>query len=387
MMQSYPTIHHFLLALACAASPLLSQSTGRVLQMTAPATLGGQARFELSHPSTATGNLYSFFWCAPPSVGIYPLQLPGFQVFGNLQVDPSRQFSAFQGWLDASGLMTHQLTIPATPMLVGVAMDLQTADLDLPGSSVWLADHKLSFTISFPLAPLDNMVPIAPGTYQRGNQLLPFTRPVHQVTITRPFWIGRYELTQAEYEAVMGSNPSFFRGPNRPVENVTWQAAQAYCSALTAREALAGRLPAGYVYRLPTEAEWEYACRAGTTTNFYFGNSITCNEVNHYSTILWDHCVGSTRIVGSYPGNSWGLHETHGNVWEWCLDRWDGSTGYQPGAVADPYLAVGPEPIIRGGAYGMYDEMGASWYRYTSNTADRGIGFRVVCAPPAVASQ
>jgi formylglycine-generating enzyme required for sulfatase activity len=193
-------------------------------------------------------------------------------------------------------------------------------------------------------------------------------------------------VTQAEYQAVRGTNPSQFQGaiyPNaaqRPVERVTWNDAMAYCAALTATEAAAGRLPAGYQYRLPTEAEWEYVCRAGTTTEWNTGASLTTSQANFMNG------VGQTAIVGSYAANPFGLFDTHGNVWEWCLDLWEGTANYPSSAVSDPYVSSGPFRVARGGSWGNTADFCRSASRglnFPGGTGD-GTGFRVVLAPVLV---
>jgi formylglycine-generating enzyme required for sulfatase activity len=253
--------------------------------------------------------------------------------------------------------------------------------------------------------PALNMVAIAPGTFQMGSPLTPLSvapffnqpqsQPVHAVTITQPFWMGRHEVTQAQYQAVMGSNPSFFQGAswpnaaNRPVERVSWFNAVAYCDALTVQEAAAGRLPAGYEYRLPTEAEWEYCCRAGTTTEFHYGGTLVCGQANFaYSYHTASSCSTpggvSTAVVGSYAANAWGLHDMHGNVFEWCLDSWDGSANYPAGPVSDPYVTNGPVRVERGGSWSNDSYICRSAIRNglnPSNANNSVVGFRVVCAP------
>ena len=134
----------------------------------------------------------------------------------------------------------------------------------------------------------------------------------HVRTIYRPFYLGKFEVTQAEFSKVMGKNPSGFRGPRRPVEEVTWFQAQQFCIRLGKREGLPRN-----TYRLPTEVEWEYACRAGTTTPYYSGN--TPADLNRVAE-TGDNNYRSTRSVGGKPPNALGLYNMHGNVWEWCLD-------------------------------------------------------------------
>ena len=236
--------------------------------------------------------------------------------------------------------------------------------------------------------PLLNMVPVAAGTFQMGSTAVGGTAaPVHAVTITQPFWVGKYEVTQAEYLSVRGSNPSQFQGasypnaPQRPVERVSWNDAMAYCSTLTATEAAAGRIPAGYQYRLPTEAEWEYVCRAGTTTEWNTGASLVCGQAN------FSGCgPGQTTVVGSYAANPWGVSDTHGNVWEWCLDSWDGSANYPSSAVSDPYVSSGPYRVFRGGGWDYNSYYCRSAFRSSIIPVLTGssVGFRVCLAPVLV---
>ncbi|MHB9006455.1 MAG: formylglycine-generating enzyme family protein [Limisphaerales bacterium] len=175
----------------------------------------------------------------------------------------------------------------------------------------------------------------------------------HRVRLTQPFWIGRYPVTQAEYEAVMGDNPSQFKGERHPVENVTWNDAVAFCAKLTERAREAGSLPQGFVYRLPTEAEWEYACRAGTTSAFNDGSDCTRPKGKDpaLERLGWhgEGVKGHTHPVGEKLPNAWGLYDLHGNVWEWCQD---GLRSHTNEAQLDP---LGPESpntwrVVRGGS-------------------------------------
>lgn len=236
--------------------------------------------------------------------------------------------------------------------------------------------------------PVPEMVSIAAGTFQMGSTAsFPLASvaegPVHAVTITQPFWMGKFEVTQAEYRAAMGNVPSAFLGANRPVETVSWSQALAYCAALTAQEAAAGRLPAGYEYRLPTEAEWEYCCRAGTTTEWNVGASLACSQANFYDENTGSFCVQETADVGSYAANGWGLHDMHGNVYEWCLDSWDGSANYPASAVADPFVTSGFYRVFRGGSWFYYSTYCRSAHRsgFFPEFTYHFLGFRVVCAP------
>ena len=243
------------------------------------------------------------------------------------------------------------------------------------------------------LDPALNMVAIAPGTFQMGSTAGNSNeQPVHQVTLSAPFWMGKHEVTQAQYQAVVGSNPSYFQGasapnaPQRPVETVSWNDAVAYCQALTATEQAAGRVPAGYQYRLPTEAEWEYCCRAGTTTEWHTGTTLSTSQANFQGALAnATYTAGQTAVVGSYAPNAFGLHDMHGNVWEWCLDS---LATYAPGPVTDPFVTGGANRVIRGGSWGSFLTAAfcrsAIRYYYTPGYTNNFIGFRVVLAPVLV---
>ncbi|MCP5022365.1 MAG: formylglycine-generating enzyme family protein [bacterium] len=238
--------------------------------------------------------------------------------------------------------------------------------------------------------PVEGMVLIPAGTFSMGSDAMagdPYynsssQQPVHDVTISQDFWMGRHEVTQTEYSALIGSNPSLVSGAKRPVEQVSWNDAVAYCTALTAQEKALGNLPVGYEYRLPTEAEWEYACRAGTTTEFNVGADLYCADARfNYSFHGNSSCGSSSTVnVGSYPANAFGLHDMHGNVSEWCLDTY---SSYSVGAVTDPFVTGGPDRVFRGGSWAHSSDVCRSAGRYSwipSNSNGR-VGFRVVLAP------
>jgi formylglycine-generating enzyme required for sulfatase activity len=160
--------------------------------------------------------------------------------------------------------------------------------------------------------------------------------------------MGKYEVTQGEYSAAMGSNPSYFQGGNLPVETVSWHEAVAYCAGLTERERSAGRLPAGWAYRLPTEAEYEYACRAGSTNRFSYGDDPGYTQVGNYAWYL-DNSSYTTHAVGGKLPNRWGLYDMRGNVSEWVQD-WDGP--YPADRQIDPLgPSSGTYRIVRGGSW------------------------------------
>jgi len=217
----------------------------------------------------------------------------------------------------------------------------------------------------------------------------------HTVTLTKGFYMSKYPVTQGEYLSLMGSNPSYFTGDtNRPVECVTWYDATNYCGQLTQQERLAGRLPTGWVYRLPTESEWEYACRAGTTTAFYHGNALRAGMANFYAYYEYDASVGDiytntagvgfigqTTPVGSYEANPWGLYDMCGNVCQWCQDSY---AAYPTGSVSDPVGAGNVSyRMMRGGEWDGIGRICRSAFRYyiSPDVIYYDVGFRPVLAP------
>ncbi|MHC4504034.1 MAG: protein kinase domain-containing protein, partial [Planctomycetota bacterium] len=200
-------------------------------------------------------------------------------------------------------------------------------------------------------------------------------RPKHEVAITRGFYIGEYEVTQAQYEAVMGGNPSKWKEPNRPVEQVTWHQAAEFCRRATERTRRQ--------VRLPTEAEWEYACRAGSTGRYCFGNDET--GLGDYA---WHggNCGGQTHPVGQKKPNAWGLYDTHGNVWEWVADWYDAGY-YAKSPREDP---TGPDSgrdrLLRGGSWHSLRHLCRSAFRNYHRPSGRrsAHGFRTVvsASPP-----
>ncbi len=170
----------------------------------------------------------------------------------------------------------------------------------------------------------------------------------HEVTLTQGFRLGVHEVTQAQYEQVMGKNPSYFKGAMLPVETVSYDDALEFCQKLSD---LPAEKAVGRKYRLPTEAEWEYCSRAGTSTPFHFGTEMKGTQANcdgnfPYGTTEKGPYLEKTSPVGSYPANAWGLHDMHGNVWEWCQD-WYGD--YPHGAIKDPQGGInGGRRVLRG---------------------------------------
>lgn len=221
---------------------------------------------------------------------------------------------------------------------------------------------ELSIEMKFRLIPAGSFMMGSPPTEsdRHGSE-----GPVHEVTISKDFYIGKFEVTQAQWLAVMMTSPSIYKGFNKPVENVSWDDAVNFCQKLSQMT--------GEKFRLPTEAEWEYAARAGTTTKYYWGESD--DNAGQYA---W-YQVSSTRPVGQKLPNNWGLYDMSGNVWEWCTD-WHGS--YSAESVVDPQGPQrGKSRVLRGG----------SWYRRLKNVRSAcrfgvpatygtnfDIGFRVV---------
>ncbi len=235
--------------------------------------------------------------------------------------------------------------------------------------------------------PALGMVWLKPGTFILGSRAdepgrLSIEGPQTVVTLTKGFWMGAHEVTQGEYLKVVGSNPSAFTGDaNRPVELVSWNNATNYCRVPTLSERTAGRLPAGWGYRLPTEAEWEYACRTGArTTRFGYGDDVSGAALINYA---W-YSVNSgntTHPVEQKLANPWGLMDMHGNVWEWCQDFYD---TYPGGSVSDPTGPVtGIDRVLRGGGWGdaAGDCRSAQRLDFNPSVTYIIIGFRVVLSP------
>jgi formylglycine-generating enzyme required for sulfatase activity len=213
------------------------------------------------------------------------------------------------------------------------------------------------------------------------------------------FWLGRFPITQAQWQVVAGwrqleraldPDPARFKGADRPVERVSWHDAQEFCRRLNKRT--------GRHYSLPSEALWEYACRAGSTTPFHFGPTISPELANYNG----NHTYGSgpkgdyrehTTPVGCFPANAWGLHDMHGNVWEWCLDRWHPSPRHGPSdgrpwlEPAEELSAEGRElRLLRGGSWFNVPRDCRSAFRISYRPAYSGcsVGFRVCCLPPGL---
>jgi formylglycine-generating enzyme required for sulfatase activity len=274
--------------------------------------------------------------------------------------------------LASAVLLFVGLAPPATSAAVAPATPAAAAKPNATSSPV----VGSPWAVKLPGGVVLEMLPVAPGTFlmgsakdEPGHAAEGGTETQHRVHITKPYWLGKYEVTQAQWQAVMGNNPSNFKGARRPVEQVTSFDALAFCRKLTAQERAAGRLPAGFRYTLPTEAQWEYACRAGTTTPFSTGSNLTTDQANYDGNEPYNgHPKGEDRKrtmdIGSFPANAWGFHDMHGNVWEWCGDWAD---GYSSESATDP---VGNTTgfnaswrIFRGGGWFTYAEGCRSGHR------------------------
>ncbi len=170
---------------------------------------------------------------------------------------------------------------------------------------------------------------VEPGTFMMGSPPgEPYRRSwenQHKVTISEGFWLGKYEVTQKEWQALGMKNQSYFKGPRNPAENLSWFQAVEFCRKLTTHAKESGELPADHVFRLPTEAEWEYACRAGVDSATAFGDSMSSRQANFDGKYPCGKARKGpyqqrTMPVGFYAPNPWGLHDMHGNIWEWCHD-------------------------------------------------------------------
>ena len=238
------------------------------------------------------------------------------------------------------------------------------------------------------------LVLIPAGTFLMGSPASEADRsdregPQHEVAITRPFCLGVHLVTQQQYKKVMGKNPSHFTsarggGPSHPVEQVSWQDVIEFCRKLSEKpeEARLGR-----VYRLPTEAEWEYACRGGSTSSmpFHFGDSLSSAQANCYGSYPYGGAskgqyLQRTTAVGSYNPNAFGLFDMHGNVWEWCGDWF---ADYPRQSLKDPPgPPSGTHRVLHGGSWCHYGPVCRSAYRLSNDPGVRNnhFGFRVVCS-------
>ncbi len=279
-------------------------------------------------------------------------------------------FAAFFGIVSAVTTSGHELETPTgwTPVTRRVEVNTPEGDQE-----VEITYYRNNVGMAF--------VWIPPGKYWRGSRMTPeeveqtfgghdywYERehPRHKVELTEGYWLADTPVTQAQWTAVMGNNPSFFAGKDRPVENVSWNDAVSFIQKLSKKD--------GVHYRLPTEAEWEHAARAGTETEFYFGE-----EAGLLGNYGWysGNSLGKTHPVGLKTPNAWGLYDMHGNVWEWCSD-WYGE--YCSGPVLNPEGGEeGEYRVLRGGAWfaAAGNCRSARRRRVDPDHRGRGDGFRI----------
>jgi formylglycine-generating enzyme required for sulfatase activity len=236
-------------------------------------------------------------------------------------------------------------------------------------------EARAEITVELPGEATMEFVWIEPGTFLMGSPLeapeyrYASERPQHQVAITRGFYLGKYEITQEQWKAVMGRNPSYRPGPNRPVELITWESVQTFVHRLNQA--------AGHsLYRLPAEAEWEYAARAATTTRWSFGDDESL--LGDYAWYLSNNDPEGPKEVGLKQPNPWGLYDMHGNVWEWVQD-WHGE--YTHASQVDPAGPVsGTHRIVRGGIFNGHGRHVRSAFRGLLEPPEgrTGIGARLL---------
>jgi formylglycine-generating enzyme required for sulfatase activity len=323
------------------------------------------------HQHYKFGTFFSFFdnaWCYHTTLGwIY---VPNWTDTGTWIFKPDNNGGKFQSYKNLNWLWTtpqiyphafsnrlnEWLYIGSEQVFIWSKSSGQWSDfageLQSEDSTAALDDSILlngNYTVELNATVAMDMIWCPPGTFMMGQEGV---EGVHQVTLTHGFYLGKYEVTQAQYEAVMIGNSeglnakpgNWQNNPNFPVKGVSWNDVQVFLSRLNDKEQTAGRLHAGWKYVLPTEAQWEYACRAGTTTIYSWGNDINSTRANYNRNI--DQRVN----VGQYSANPWGFFDMHGNVWEWTADAWG---EYATGALTDPFNSGTSDliPVLKGGSW------------------------------------
>lgn len=276
---------------------------------------------------------------------------------------PQLQLTAPLGTTNALQVSTNLTAWQDITTLTFTSTNMIWVDLYPRGSAAYYRMRRVTgnggSNPPFP-PPLTNLVWIPPGQFVMGSPGSDGDAdgdefPETTVTLTKGFFIGKFEVTQGEYFAVTGSNHISFRGDyNLPLDSINWTQATNFCRLLNIQEANASRLPAGYGYRLPSEAEWEYAARAGSTNRFNWGNDLVYTVLTNYAWFQ-DNAGGITHPVGQKLPNAWGLYDVSGNVCEWCLDAATTSTlpPHSGGAVTDPLPStIGSYKIFKGGSHG-----------------------------------
>jgi formylglycine-generating enzyme required for sulfatase activity len=220
--------------------------------------------------------------------------------------------------------------------------DASAADARKPVKTAPKGKKELSFDLGRGVK-LD-LVRIRPGTFMMGDERGDNDeKPLHKVTISRSFYLGKFQVTQEQWEAVMGANPSHFKGAKNPVDRVSWEACQTFIKKLNEKFA-----SSGVAFGLPTEAEWEYACRAGSNSRYGFGEREA--GLADYGWFA-GNSDGTTHPVGQKKPNAWGLYDMHGNVWEWCADWYDADYYKTSPAVDPPGPTAVTSRVLRGGSW------------------------------------
>jgi formylglycine-generating enzyme required for sulfatase activity len=238
--------------------------------------------------------------------------------------------------------MIGRFCIVVVAAVVALANDVAVRAQPKDPAKHWIND----FGMKFAWIPPGTFIMGSPNTEKgRGDDEIR-----HKVTLSKGLYLGVHAVTQEQWQSIMGSNPSHFKGEkNLPVEQVSWEDCQAFCKKL--------RQKAAKPYRLPTEAEWEYACRAGTTAPYHYGETVSTDQANYNGNFTFGNGKkgvyrAKTMPVGRFPANPWGLYDMHGNVWQWCQD-WHG--GYLQKDVTDPQGAkLGTNRVLRGGSWGSH---------------------------------
>jgi formylglycine-generating enzyme required for sulfatase activity len=260
-------------------------------------------------------------------------------------------------------------------VLVIFALGLHLAGLSAEQRASAVPGPATTFTLDLAAGVKMEFVLIRPGSFQMGSAKSSNTeeKPIHKVTISKPFYMGKYEVTQEQWQAVMGSNPSNFKGPKNPVEMVSWNDCQEFLKKINAK------FP-GMGFRLPSEAEWEYACRAGSTTEYCYGNGE--RGLGDYA---WydSNSSRTTHPVGEKKPNAWGLYDMHGNVWEWCQDGYRDSYNGAP-TDGSAWESLGSRlRVLRGGDWRSNPRRCRSATRNVNTPGVRAvdIGFRLSRTP------
>ena len=327
--------------------------------------------------------------------------LEGWKVEGG-KVEGWVEGGKFEGWVEGGNGRARSPSgpQPGGPRSVAAAKGLLAAALlaALAGGAWWWLGGRNGTagtnvttrtngecrTFTLPGGVKMEMIYVAPGSFTMGSPSSEDghedDETQHRVTLTKGYWLGKYEVTQRQWESVMGENPSRFKGPDRPVESISWDDCQKFIEKVDA----ASRRQLGGEARLPTEAEWEYACRAGTVTAYSWGDALNGDKANcdgNYpcGTTVKGRYRQETADVGSYSPNAWGFYDMHGNVWEWCSD-WYGSYG---GDATNPTgAASGGYRVLRGGSWFNDARVCRSAHRYSINPGYRYdyYGFRLCCS-------